>query len=200
MVASGERENVLRPFGDCANLTGVDRFDAAVQPDTAEVEALKDAVVSGRVGCDDFGPADIALWSKDEAGQRSLREAMELVATGAAEYLTVRGPAGVPLSKCGVRFDESPDAGVIYQFDTREGLRSLGLGAMLLEAAERRIRDRGLAVAELSVELDNLRARALYERKGYVFTHEKDASWPYTDGDGVRRTYHTRVAVLRKAL
>jgi GNAT superfamily N-acetyltransferase len=42
--------------------------------------------------------------------------------------------------------------------------QSCGIGALLIQAAEQRIRAHGLRRAELSVEDSNPRARALYER------------------------------------
>jgi GNAT superfamily N-acetyltransferase len=167
------------------------------------IESVRAIVAAAGVDafpCDDFRPDDIERWTTNEGERRSLAEATAQVRAGKAEYITVRGPNGEPLSKCGITYAERPGAGVIYQFDTIEGLRSLGLGSRLLAEAERRIVARGLRLAELGVELGNVAARALYERHGYVFSHEPDASWEYLDADGTTRRHHTRLALLRKAL
>jgi ribosomal protein S18 acetylase RimI-like enzyme len=104
------------------------------------------------------------------------------------------------VAKCGINYIEKPLVGVITQFDTREGLRSLGLGRRLLVEAERRVVARGIDTAELGVELDNHRARSLYETLGYSFEGEEPSSWETVDGTGVRSVYRTTVAVLRKVL
>jgi len=90
--------------------------------------------------CDDFGAADVDAWATSPAERESLNLALRRVAGGEADYLTIRSPSGVPVAKCGINYAEKPGIAVIYQFDTREGLRSLGLGHRLLSEAERRAR------------------------------------------------------------
>jgi ribosomal protein S18 acetylase RimI-like enzyme len=51
---------------------------------------------------------------------------------------------------------------------------------ILIRAAEQRIRARGLHRAELAVEQRNPRARALYERPGYIACGCEPASWART--------------------
>jgi ribosomal protein S18 acetylase RimI-like enzyme len=81
-----------------------------------------------------------------------------------------------------------------------EELRVLGIGTHLVSAAESRIRKRGLSVAQLDVELDNPRARALYERLGYREAGRRHASWDVQEADGSISRYETEVAMLRKDL
>lgn len=172
--------------------------------DNAElVRAVRRLVATkgaGALACDDFGPADIAAWTSNVGERRSLEELMRRVAAGDVEYLTIRGPSGEPVSKCGVNYVEKPGAAVLFQFDTKEELRGLGLGTALVAAAEKRIVRRGIRTAELGVELENTRARSLYERLGYSHVRDEDASWPYEDDAGDRQIYVTRIAVLRKSL
>jgi ribosomal protein S18 acetylase RimI-like enzyme len=63
-------------------------------------------------------------------------------------------------------------------------LQSCGLGTILIAAAEARIRGRGLLRAELGVEERNRRARALYERLGYVAFGSRPESWDEDGPDG----------------
>jgi GNAT superfamily N-acetyltransferase len=49
----------------------------------------------------------------------------------------------------------------------QETLRSQGIGRALIEAAERRVLEQGYPRVGLGVSIDNIRARALYERLGY---------------------------------
>src|SRR5262249_7215288 len=76
----------------------------------------------------------------------------------------------------------------------------LGIGTHLISAAENRIRQRGLAVAQLDVEVDNPRARTLYERLGYREAGRRSGSWAAEDADGTTSLYETEVATLRKDL
>ena len=112
--------------------------------------------------CDDFTARDVDLWVENDGERDGFGAMLALIAQGNADYLTIRSPSGVPVSKIGVNYLEKSTVGVFTQFDTREGLRSLGLGRRLVHEAERRVVARGLSVAELGVELGNHRARALY--------------------------------------
>ncbi len=63
-------------------------------------------------------------------------------------------------------------------------LQNLGIGRRLIAAAEHLARERGFAVAELGVEHDNIHARRLYERLGYVVVGDNVEAWDYTTPDG----------------
>jgi ribosomal protein S18 acetylase RimI-like enzyme len=76
----------------------------------------------------------------------------------------------------------------------------MGLGTLLIEAAEARIRARGIAIATLSVETNNPLARDLYERLGYAPCRERHASWESERADGSSFTYETTVTELEKRL
>ena len=62
------------------------------------------------------------------------------------------------------------------------------------------IEDLRLSVAQLDVEVDNPRARTLYERLGYREASRRPASWDVEDPDGSISRYETVVATLRKDL
>jgi ribosomal protein S18 acetylase RimI-like enzyme len=112
--------------------------------------------------------------------------AEELVArdAGVLDYLAVRGPAGLPIALGGVRFDRRRDSGTIYQLSVMPHLQSCGVGTMLIGALENRARDRGASHADLGVTDGNPRARALYERLGYVPFARSTDQWTYRDDDG----------------
>jgi ribosomal protein S18 acetylase RimI-like enzyme len=59
---------------------------------------------------------------------------------------------------------------------------------------------RGLDRAEVGVELSNPRARALYERLGYVAYDEMLESWDQQKPDGSITRYETMCAQMRKEL
>lgn len=77
-------------------------------------------------------------------------------------------------------------------------LRSCRIGTVLVSAAEQRIRYRGLRYAELSVEDDNPRARALYERLGYLAHDRRPEVWDEEAPDGTVRRYEPICTVMRK--
>ncbi|HEV3295721.1 MAG TPA: GNAT family N-acetyltransferase, partial [Streptosporangiaceae bacterium] len=71
---------------------------------------------------------------------------------------------------------------------------------ILIEAAEQRIRARGLRRAELAVEESNPRARALYQRLGYVAYGRAPDSWDEQAEDGSVVRYETVCTLMRKEL
>jgi ribosomal protein S18 acetylase RimI-like enzyme len=155
-----------------------------------------------RLAVTDLADTDLGriAWSGSPAHVRHVAKELERVACGDAEYLAVRPPDGAPIAKGGIDFGERPDAGVIHQLATHPDLRGLGIGSRLVAAAEARIRDRGLTMARLSVEHDNPRALALYERLGYVPCCERNASWEAQRENGSVFTYETVLTDMEKAL
>jgi ribosomal protein S18 acetylase RimI-like enzyme len=79
-------------------------------------------------------------------------------------------------------------------------LQSCGIGTILIRAAEQRISARGLRRAELSVEENNPRARALYERLGYVAYGRQPEAWDEDAPDGSIVRYETVCTLMRKQL
>jgi ribosomal protein S18 acetylase RimI-like enzyme len=138
-------------------------------------------------------------WSGTPLHLRSVADELRRAA-GEVAYLVVIAPNGEPVGIGGVDFTERPGAGTLYQLAVRASWQSCGVGSLLVRALEQRARDRGVATTELSVELDNLRARALYERLGYVAYGEKPESWDEVLPDGRVSRYETMCATMRKAL
>ncbi|MGV9454210.1 GNAT family N-acetyltransferase [Streptomyces sp. NPDC003635] len=68
-----------------------------------------------------------------------------------------------------------------------EELRSRGIGAALVRAAEELARRRGLTVVGIGVGKDNPRAAALYERLGYRPLVDYRDRYAYEDHDGSTR-------------
>ena len=151
---------------------------------------------------DELTEADLPSlgWSGTRLHLVSVRRALDRVRSGEVEYLAVRAPSGDPVAKVGIDYAASPGAGTLWQMATIQELRGLGIGTQLISAAENRIRRRGLAIAQLDVELDNPRARTLYERLGYREASRQSASWQIEEPDGSASLYETEVATLRKDL
>ena len=62
------------------------------------------------------------------------------------------------------------------------------------------VRDRGMPRAVMGVEENNPRARALYERLGYVEYGGEAAEWDQEDEHGAITRYRTEIALLGKDL
>ncbi|MEQ7128033.1 GNAT family N-acetyltransferase [Actinopolymorpha sp. B11F2] len=133
-------------------------------------------------------------------GLEKMSEELERARRGVVDHLVVCSPVGLPVAKGAVNYDEKPEAGVIWTLSVRTELRSLGIGSVLIAAAEDRIRARGLRRAEISAEENNPRARALYERLGYVAYGREPASWDSEAEDGTIQRYETMCTALRKDL
>jgi len=151
---------------------------------------------------DDLTEADLPClgWSGTRLHLVSVRRALERVRSGEVEYLAVRAPNGDPIAKVGIDRAATPGAGTLWQMAPIQELRGLGIGTHLISAAENRIRNRGLTVAKLDVEVDNPRAQTLYERLGGPRDKPPTASWDVEDPDGRTSLYETEVATLRKGL
>jgi ribosomal protein S18 acetylase RimI-like enzyme len=152
---------------------------------------------------DDLARDDLPLlgWSGGPAHLATVARALARVESDEVEYLVVRAPSGYPIAKGGIDYAVRPGTGTLSQLATAEELRGLGIGAHLVAVAEERMRERGLRAAELAVEDDNPRARALYERLGYrEEVRREPAAWYVEDADGNLALYERELAVLHKDL
>jgi ribosomal protein S18 acetylase RimI-like enzyme len=109
-------------------------------------------------------------------------------------------PSGFPVAIGGIDYVLCQGAGTLYRLTVHGAVQSCGIGTLLIGAAEQRISRRGLRRAELSVEVNNPRARALYERLGYVAHGREPQSWDEKAPDGSITHYETVVTLMRKEL
>ena len=126
--------------------------------------------------------------------------ALERARRGEVDYLAVCPPSGQPIALGGVIYTEIPGAGVVWQLSVYPALRSCGIGTILIRALEQRIRARGLRWAELGVDENKSRPRALYERLGYVVSGREPDGWDEQAPDGSIRRYETMITLMRKEL
>ncbi|ROR00379.1 acetyltransferase (GNAT) family protein [Streptomyces sp. 2132.2] len=139
-------------------------------------------------------------WAGDALHVRQLADQIRRAEAGEIDYLAVCTPVGLPVAVGGIDYTVRPGAGTLWQLGVHPALRSCGIGTLLIRSAEQWIAARGLTRAELGVEEDNPRARALYERLGYqAFGREPD-SWDVVAEDGSVRRYETMCALMRKDL
>ncbi|MFF0480756.1 GNAT family N-acetyltransferase [Streptomyces sp. NPDC004435] len=150
----------------------------------------------------DLRPGDLpaCAWSGSALHLRHVEGELARAARGEVDYLAVCAAADLPVAIGGIDYQVSEGAGTLWQLAVLPALQSCGLGTLLVRTAERRIRDRGLRRAELAVEEDNPRARALYERLGYIPYGRAPDAWDEEGPDGSIRRHETVCVLLRKPL
>ncbi|MFD4724746.1 GNAT family N-acetyltransferase [Streptomyces seoulensis] len=146
--------------------------------------------------------ADLAScgWAGTPLHLAGVERQLARMRSGEVDYLAVCARNGIPVAKGGVDYLVEHGAGTLWQLAVHPALQSCGIGTVLVSAAEQRIKDRGLRYAELSVEDDNPRARALYERLGYVAHDRRPDAWDEQTPDGTLRRHETMCTVMRKDL
>jgi ribosomal protein S18 acetylase RimI-like enzyme len=127
-------------------------------------------------------------------------EAIQRRRRGEVDYLAVCPPSGLPVAVGGADYTKPPGAATVWQLSVQAELRSCGIGTVLIEALEHRVRARGLRWVELGVDDNNSRPRALYERLGYVVSGSEIGSWDQEAADGSTTRYETRITLMRKEL
>jgi GNAT superfamily N-acetyltransferase len=97
------------------------------------------------------------------------------------------------------QLDRSAPRPELKNLNVREQRRGRGVGAAIIAEAERLARDAG--ELGIGVGIDNPRARALYERLGYVATGElTTTTYDYVGTDGATRTATETDELLVKRL
>lgn len=171
-------------------------------PVIADVRSLIRRDGAAALAVDDLRHDDLALlaWSGSPLHIESITTALTRVPSGEVEYVVVRAPAGVPIAKGGIEHADPRGPGKLYQLATHPELQGLGIGTHLVGTLEARVRARGIESAWLGVELNNPRARALYERLGYQPFAEEAAGWESQDANGLRFWKETRMTLMRRSL
>lgn len=150
----------------------------------------------------DLTPADLEhlRWSGGRSHLIAIGQQLERVRAGLAAYLVACLPAGWPAGTLAIDYAAVAGTGLIHQVAVHDLVRSCGIGTLLMAAAEQRISDHGREYAELSVEHDNPRARALYERLGYAAYGDEPAEWDEDMPDGSVQRHRTMCTMMRKRL
>lgn len=150
----------------------------------------------------DLAEADLAAcgFAGSELHLTQVAKELDRARSGEVDYLAVCTKTGLPVAIGGVDYLPHPGAGSLWQLAVHPALQSCGIGTVLIGAAEQRILARGLERAELSVELSNPRARALYERLGYVAYDEVLEAWDQQNPDGSITRYETMCTQMHKEL
>ncbi len=121
-------------------------------------------------------------------------------ADGSIDYIAAFLPTGEAVGKGEIDYLKRPDAAEIGSLAVHGLVQSQGIGSLLIETAEERIRARGLTSAIVGVEEDNPRARSLYERLGYKVVGSEADTWDEMGADGSVFTHRTVCTFLSKTL
>jgi GNAT superfamily N-acetyltransferase len=81
-------------------------------------------------------------WLGSASYLASVARALERARRGETDYLAVCPPSGLPVALGGVDCTRTPGAGRLQHLEVRAALRSCGIGTLLIQAAEQRIRAR----------------------------------------------------------
>ncbi|CAF1555820.1 unnamed protein product, partial [Didymodactylos carnosus] len=138
-------------------------------------------------------------WSGSPTHLTYVAEAIERASKGEVDYLIIYVD-GVPLGIGGVDYMVNVGVGTLYQLSVHPDYESRGIGTALIQALEKRTVDRGCTAAELSVEIENARARALYERLEYSIIGTTTESWREEADDGTITVYTCECLRMRKTL
>jgi ribosomal protein S18 acetylase RimI-like enzyme len=130
----------------------------------------------------------------------SMTKELKRAEVGEVDYLAVCPPSGRPVGYGAVDYLKPAGGATLYQLSVLEPLQSCGIGTILIQALEDRIRARGLPLAELGVDDASPRAQRLYERLGYVVSGSELGSWDVDGPDGSVTRYETTITLLRKEL
>jgi len=155
-----------------------------------------------RLAVRDLEPGDLpsCAWAGRATHLAAIARALERAQLGEVEYLAACPPSGLPVGLGAIDYAKTPGAGTIWMLEVHPALQSCGIGTLLIRAAERRIRLRGLQRAELGVEISNPRARVLYEKLGYAAYGSEPDSWDQEAPDGTVTRYETVLTLMRKEL
>ncbi|MGY3333940.1 ribosomal protein S18 acetylase RimI-like enzyme [Streptomyces filamentosus] len=155
-----------------------------------------------RLSVRDLTHADLATcgWAGSGHHLAGVARQLERARAGEVDYLAVCTESDVPVAKGGVDYQVKQGVGTLWQLAVHPALQSCGIGTFLVEAAELRIRNRGLRRSELAVEESKPRARALYRRLGYVEYDRQPDSWDEQAPDGSVRRYETMCVLMGKEL
>jgi ribosomal protein S18 acetylase RimI-like enzyme len=82
------------------------------------------------------------------------------------------------------KYADGASRGYLYALRVKPAYQNRGLGRQLIQAAEERLRARGMDVSTIGVAKDNMRAQKLYERMGYQIVGEDPGRWTYVDHQG----------------
>jgi ribosomal protein S18 acetylase RimI-like enzyme len=141
-----------------------------------------------------FRRDDVDRWTRTPSHRQHVIDGLKQ----AGDYLAAVLPDGRIVGKIGIRYDEHPGAGTVFQFDVVEDLRNKGIGTALIGRAEQVIRDHGCDRVTLGVEESNDGAIRLYRRLGYQEFGTEPAEWDQEGPDGTVYRYRCLCLLMQR--
>jgi len=148
----------------------------------------------------DLTTDDLPSLGESPAKLTSMVTELSRAQRGEVDYLAVCTPSGHPVGYGAVDYTKPPGGATLYQLTVVEPLQSRGIGTLLIQALEQRIRVRGIPFAELGIDDASPRPQALYERLGYQVSGTEPGAWDITTPEGTTARYETTITLLRKQL
>lgn len=142
---------------------------------------------------------DQAKWIQGKRHILYLKDAIMKSASGNSSFFGT-WIDGKLIAYCGIRYDTTEDAGYLTMLTVQEDLQGKGIGTKFIKFLEDEILKNDRSHVELSVEDNNPRARALYERLGYKAIRKQKETWEEDASDGGVQMYSTMTDVMRKQL
>lgn len=141
---------------------------------------------------------EVAVLAADEPPGRDFVVAMWAAQQRGESTLLVAWTDDVPLGHGQLTSGVEPE---LRNLQVDAVARGRGVGTAIVRVAEAAARAAGATTLSVGVADDNPRARALYERLGYVGTGIRSTTtYAYVDDAGVRRTATETDETLRRAL
>jgi len=106
-------------------------------------------------------------WDGELAGERDLFARVFALAQNGSMVMLVANHLGIHLGQVWIDLARHPAGASLWALRVKPHWRSRGVGTALVVAGERIATAVGKLWTEIDVELDNPRARTLYERLGY---------------------------------
>lgn len=113
---------------------------------------------------------------------------------------TIVGQIFIQLASGRKELADGSSSGYLYAFRVRPSHRNQGIGSLLLDEAERELRQRDFERAVIAVAKTNEVARRMYEKRGYRRFAEDPGRWSYVDHEGALRHVHEPAYVMKKTL
>lgn len=138
-------------------------------------------------------------WTGDRSHVDAFVEQMRRCESGAVVFIGAQQKGDI-VGRCGIDFERFPNSGFLWMFNVRDDFQNQGIGTLLMDACEANICLRNISEVRLNVEKGNIRAQALYIRRGYEVIGEDKETWEIRDASDNPVSHEAEVVVMQKLL
>lgn len=138
-------------------------------------------------------------WSGGAPHLQYIRAAVARRSLGDVEVIAV-WIESAPVAVGAIEYADHDPLGKLWMLNVHPDHQSRGLGTLVIRELETRALARGCTTTALSVEKENVRARALYERLGYHTVGSTIESWERESESGRVFTYFADCYVMNRRL